>query len=196
MGRFTKYLNLALPRTGRITRENGEFWNESDGGYLRDLLDTANAVFRKQAFNLANTSDAMATGEDFYWSITTSTTKHTIVYARVFYATEGPMTTDLLFGATYTAGDAVLTPPLFVGSPSADVVVTRAVTGVSGGVVSPVDEIFGAGNNVSVSATAGLPTIFPPNSDFLVRATSGASGSNKLRIDIGFAEIELPDDLP
>lgn len=195
MGTFSKYLRLALPRTGRMTKENGEFWNESDGGYLGDLIDPVKSVFRKKAYNLANTSDDLASGETFYWSVTASLTKHTVVYSRIFFVTEGPMTVDLIFGSTYTPGSATVTPPLFVGGPAAEAVVTRAVTGVSGGIASPVDEIFGSGNNVSTSASASLPTIFPPGSDFLIRATSGATGTNKLRIDIGFSEIVIPDNL-
>ncbi|MBN46220.1 MAG: hypothetical protein CMH23_07075 [Methylophaga sp.] len=190
------HLKHQIPKVGRRIRENAQLWNEADWGFLQDLNDPRGHVFRKRGFFWSHLRENVANGDVYYYSVVTSSTKHTIIYTRDLSAGEGPVKLENIIGATYTPGTAIAPINLFAGGPSCDLAITAGATGVSGGVTVPVDFLFGAGNKAAVAGSAGLPTIFPPNTTLVLKLTNEAVGTNPgIKLALAFAEIVIPDDL-
>lgn len=188
-------LNALRARTGRLLRENGLIFNEADAGFLSALNNPTAVVFNGKGFFWSDITPALNSGDTYFYSFVLSATKHTVIYTRNFAAEQGPMSLHNLVGATFTPGTDKPAINLFAGQPAADIQVTRGATSVSGGVEILVDELFGAGNNTAVAGSAGLPTIFPPGAQLVLRITSNATGSNRAKLSLGFAELEIPAEV-
>lgn len=197
MGRFDQQLIDLLPTTGRKIRENGESFNVADAEFLVDLDNPTGEVFRKRGFFWSDLRLSVASGNVFYYAFTLSTTLHTIIYVRELSAGEGPVQLENIIGGSYTAGTVLPNPiNLFAGSPSADMQIVKGVTFGGGGTVIPVDYLFGVGNKGAVAGSAGLPTIFPPGTELLLRITNSSAGVNPgIKLSLAFVEVEIPNDL-
>lgn len=181
---------------GRRVRENLESWNRADWGFPQGLMDPSGHVFRGRGFFWSNLRTAVPAGDEYYYSLTFSATKHTIIYIRDMSAGEGPVRLESIIGPTFTPGGVANPINLFAGRAAPDMAVTAGATGVSGGTTIPVDYLFSAGNQTAVAGSAGLPTIFPPHTELLLKVTNESAGVNPgIRLALGFAEGVIPGDL-
>jgi len=191
-----EYLKFQHPKTGRRLRENSEVWNESEWGFLSDLSDPRGHVFRQRGFFWSHLRESVASANEYYYSFVMSATKHTIIYIRDLSAGEGPVRLENIGGATYTPGTPSNPINLFAGGASPDLAITAGATGVTGGVAIPVDFLFSTGNKAAVAGGAGLPTIFPPNTELLLKVTNESVGANPgIKLALAFAEVAIPNDL-
>ena len=166
----------------------------SDSDFLASIANPVWGTFRKRGFFWSDLRLSVPNSDVYYYSFVSSSDKHTVIYGRNLAAGEGPVAMDLLFGATYTAGTPDPPINLFAGGPPCDAVFTNGCTDVSGGVVSNVDYLFSAGNNSAVAGSGGQPTIFPPDTELLIRLTNTSAGNNPgIQLQLAFVEINIPD---
>lgn len=164
--------------------------------YLSAITNPANLAYRGMSFTWSDLRLAVPAADVYYYSFVTSSTKHTVIYNRALEAGEGPVDLDLIFGATFTPGTASSAINLIVGEPAGEIQITKGVTNVVGGVVSPVAHLFRAGSNTPVAASSGLPTILKPGSAILGRITNSALGTNPgILFALAFAEIVIPTQI-
>lgn len=164
--------------------------------FLLGITDPANLVYRGRAFTWSDLRLLVPQNDVYYYSFTTSATKHTAVYNRVFDAGEGPIRLDIVFGATFTLGASSSAINLIAGEPGPDIAITKGVTSVVGGATSLVGYDFASGNKSAVAAPAGLPTIFKPNTTFLAKVTNLSSGTNPgILFSLAFAELLIPEHI-
>ena len=190
------YLKFQDPKSGRRVRENAELWNEPDWGFLNDLADPRGHVFRKRGFFWSHLRESVASSDEFYYSFVMSSTKHTVIYIRDLSAGEGPVRLENMVGASYTPGTSAPPFNLFAGGPAPELAITAGATGVSGGTVIPVDFLFSVGNKAAVAGSAGLPTIFPPSTELVLKVTNESVGVNPgIRLALAFAEVVIPEGL-
>jgi hypothetical protein len=197
VGRFSEQLEDLLPVTGRKIKENGDMLAAADAEFLADLIDPTASVFRKRGFFWSDLRTSVAAGNVFYYAFTLSQTLHTVVYVRELSAGQGPVQLDNIVGGTWSGGTVDNQPiNLFAGNPGSDMVITEGVTYDGGGVTIPIDYIFSAGNKSAVAGTAGLPTIFPPGVELLLKLTNIGLGTNPgIKLSLAFTELEIPNDL-
>lgn len=160
--------------------------------YLLGITNPTNLVYRGMAFTWSDLRLAVANADVYYYSFVTSPTKHTVIYNRALEAGEGPVDLDLIFGATFTVGTESSAINLIAGEPAGEIQITKGVTNVVGGVVSPVAHLFRAGANTPVAASSGLPTILKPGTTVLARVTNSALGTNPgILFALAFAEVVI-----
>ncbi len=190
------HLKHQILKVGRRIRENAELWNEADWGFLQDLSSPAGHVFRKRGFFWSHLRESVSSANEYYYSFVMSATKHTVIYIRDLSAGEGPVRLENMIGASYTPGTPAPAINLFAGGPSPEIVITAGATAVSGGTTIPVDFLFGVGNKSAVAGGAGLPTIFPPGTELVLKVTNESGGVNPgIRLALAFAEVAIPSDL-
>lgn len=183
------------PFSGRRMRENATAWNEADWGYLQDLMSSQGDTFRKRAFFWSNFREDVAASNVHYYSFAFSQTKHTIIFIRELAAAEGPVRMNAVFPVSYTPGTEINPFNLFIGSAGPDLVITTGVTDVVSAGENLVDYLFSAGNKSAVAGGSGLPTIYPPGFEVLVKLTNESTGTNKIKLSMAIVELEIPDDL-
>lgn len=183
------------PFSGRRMRENATVWNEADWGYLQDIMSSQGATFRQRAFFWSHFREGVSSGNIHYYSFAFSPTKHTVIFIRELAAAEGPVRMEAVFPVSYTAGSEVNPFCLLVGSPGSDLTITTGVTDVVPAGSNLVDYLFSAGNKSAVAGGSGLPTIYPPGMQVLVKLTNESSGDNAIKLSMALVELEIPDDL-
>lgn len=166
---------------------------------IRDISEPMNNVLRKRGFFYRYRIPAFTAPQTYYFGFVTHPTKRSVVYTRALSAGEGPISLMLYPTGNWTGGDTAFNPfNLRIGSPSAQMQVVSNATGFTPGAVPPneVDYLFNSGNNVSVAGGAGLPTIFEPNQRFVIAVVASGTGANRgVVFSIGFAEIDIPDNV-
>jgi len=165
---------------------------------IEDVSAAIRHVFRGNAFFFRHRQSSIGAGSTYYYGFTTHPAKETAVYIRSLDAGEGPVALNIYPAGTWTGQSSTVRPfSLYSGFPDAGMEIDILATGVGG--LTPFREIdyaFSTGNKTSTAGIAGLPTIFPPATSFLLGVVNGSIGVNPgVAISIAFAEIDVPSDV-
>lgn len=196
-GRFLEWLTGYNPKQGRLITEDGGWINQADILEIQSVFNIDSEVLKGECYRLQDVRLSVPNGNEFYYSITTSETRHTIIYSFDISVTEGPLSFDTIVGATYTPGSPVQSSNLFLGKGPGEFSATKGATNVSGGtVISNTYILQGPNNSVQSDASRiGAFTVYPPMSDALLKVTVEASPNCDIRLALIIAEVDIPESI-